>query len=123
MAPSAVIYPDWKAPREDGEIVIWPQPTELSQQTSDNQKSLAASRIQIQNTPITDLRKSARDWLGHENAQPLIIDGHQTELYHPGVWVKSVLGDALATKLNGRALHLAVDTDAPKHLTLRWPGG
>src|SRR5262249_34032602 len=48
---------------------------------------------------------------------------HQAELHHPGVWVKNVLIDLLAQRLNGQAVHVAVDTDAPKHLVLRWPGG
>ena len=35
--------------------------------------------------------------------------------------MKNALIDAVATKLVGQALHFAVDTDAPKHLALRWP--
>jgi hypothetical protein len=38
------------------------------------------------------------------------------------VWVKDALINSIATKLNGAAYHVAVDTDAPKHLHLRWPG-
>jgi hypothetical protein len=34
-----------------------------------------------------------------------------------------VLIDRLASQLGGAAVHLAVDTDSPKHLHLRWPGG
>ena len=37
--------------------------------------------------------------------------------------MKNALIDAAASKLGGQAYHFAVDTDAPKHLTLRWPGG
>jgi hypothetical protein len=43
-------------------------------------------------------------------------------MYHPGVWVKNVLIETAAKKVDGVALHVAVDTDAPKHLELRWPG-
>src|SRR4030081_1464349 len=31
--------------------------------------------------------------------------------------------NAAARKLGGAAFHFAVDTDAPKHLHVRWPGG
>src|SRR5258707_3733375 len=31
--------------------------------------------------------------------------------------------DAVAGKVGGAAFHFAVDTDAPKHLHVRWPGG
>ena len=44
-------------------------------------------------------------------------------MHHPGVWVKNVLINAAADRVGGRAIHFAVDTDAPKHLQLRWPGG
>jgi hypothetical protein len=64
-----------------------------------------------------------RKWLGHDDDQLLIATGHQTELHHPGVWVKNALIDSAAAKLEGRAFHFAVDTDEPKHLQLRWPGG
>ncbi len=35
--------------------------------------------------------------------------------------MKNALIDAAAARLDGKALHFAVDTDAPKHLALRWP--
>jgi hypothetical protein len=53
---------------------------------------------------------------------PLIGAGHQVELFHPGVWAKIILIDQLAKKL-AAAYHFSVDTDAPKHLLLNWPGG
>jgi hypothetical protein len=123
MTSPALTYPDWKAPAEDGKVLIWPEPGELCRQTLDNQKTLSASDVRIQNVTLSELRRQSRQWLGHDDGQPLIADGHQTELYHPGVWVKSVLANETATRLSGSAVHFAVDTDAPKHLSLRWPGG
>jgi len=38
------------------------------------------------------------------------------------VWAKVVVADALAKRMGGRAVLLSVDTDAPKHLHLRYPG-
>jgi hypothetical protein len=52
----------------------------------------------------------------------LLATGHQTELRHPGVWVKDVLIDAAAEQSGGAAYHFAVDSDEPKHLTIQWPG-
>ena len=57
-----------------------------------------------------------------DNARPVVGMGHQTELYHPGVWAKLALMAAAGPKIGAQLLHLAVDTDAPKHLNLRWPG-
>jgi hypothetical protein len=116
-------YADWKAPDEDGQFLIWPGPDELLRQTGENQRRLSTSDVRIQGVPLREIRGAQRKWLGHsEDGQPLIASGHQTELYHPGVWVKDVLSNQVARKLRGQAWHLGVDADSPKHLHLRWPG-
>ena len=79
--------------------------------------------VLIQGVPLSELRNRQREWIGHRNPDQLIIGtGHQAELSHPGVWVKNALINAAASALGGEAYHIAVDTDAPKHLHLRWPG-
>jgi hypothetical protein len=117
-------YADWKAPDEDGQILIWPDPGTLARETSENRHRLANCRAMVQRVPLNDLRRRQREWIGHGvDDMPLIATGHQTELYHCGVWAKDVLINAVARKVGGRAWHFAVDTDSPKHLHLRWPGG
>jgi hypothetical protein len=77
----------------------------------------------IQNVPLPQIRARARQWIGHgDDQRPLVATGHQTELYHAGVWVKDVLINAMAQRLGGECMHFAVDTDEPKHLSLHWPG-
>lgn len=120
---SPMTYPDWKAPAEDGQTLIWPPPAELLDQTRQNQATLdGCDAVRFQGLPLCDLRRRTRQWIGHDPDQPLIATGHQTELYHPGVWAKNALIHAAAEKLCGQAYHLAVDTDEPKHIHLRWPG-
>src|SRR5258708_4460642 len=124
MEASAVRYARWKAPAEDGQSLIWPEPAELLRDTRTNHERLgSADAVLVQNVPISQVRRRMRQWLGHDDAQPLIATGHQAELHHPGVWAKNALMDAVAVCLGGRAFHFAVDTDEPKHLVLRWPGG
>ena len=117
-------YADWKAPADDGGHLLWPGPGELLRDTHDNAKRLStADATRVQNVPLPELRLRLRTWLGHaDEAGPLVATGHQTELYHPGVWVKDVLIHLAAERLGGQAYHVAVDTDEPKHLHLRWPG-
>jgi hypothetical protein len=116
-------YPDWKAPSEDGATIIWPQPAQLLSDTLENQKRLSsADNVLLQNIPLPELRRRMRAFIGHEQQEPLIATGHQSELYHAGVWAKNALINAAAAKLGGQAYHIAVDSDAPKHLTVRWPG-
>ncbi len=124
MAAAVPTYPDWKAPAEDGAIVTWPAPRELLDDAIENRKRLSAcDGVRVQNVPLAEVRRRTRAWLGHDDAtSPIIADGHQAELYHPGVWAKTVLANAAASRLGGLALHVAVDTDAPKHLNLKYPG-
>ena len=118
-------YADWKAPAEDGRVLVWPQADELLRDTEQNLRRLnAADSVSVQGVPLAELRRRMRAWVGHrEDEQPLVTMGHQTELYHAGVWAKNALIDAVAAKVGGRAVQFAVDTDEPKHLKLKWPGG
>lgn len=117
-------YPDWKAPAEDGKVLIWPDPKQILADTVDNHRNLqSADRVLISGIPLNKLRARQRQWIGHVNDdQPIFATGHQTELIHPGVWVKHVLIHIAAEKSGSAAIQFAVDTDGPKHLTLRWPG-
>jgi hypothetical protein len=124
MTITSARYANWKAPAEDGQTLLWPEPGDLLRETVENSKSLAAAdSVLVQGVPVSRLRRDIRRWLGHVNdAQPLVATGHQTELYHPGVWVKDAAINAIADRCGGVAVHFAVDTDQPKHLNLRWPG-
>src|SRR5688500_17387284 len=114
MTSSPHAYPDWKAPREDGEILIWPEPEQLLAEMVENHRALSsASDVRVQNVPLPELRRRQREWIHHDDAQPLIADGHQTELHHAGVWVKRVLSHFAAAKIGASAAHFGVDTDAP----------
>lgn len=116
-------YPALKAPAEDGGLLVWPEPELLLSETAQNRQRLAAEPAQVQGVPLSELRRRAREWIGHASDAPLIATGHQAELHHPGVWAKNSLIHFVAQRMGGQAYHLAVDTDEPKHLHLRWPGG
>ncbi|MCS7032877.1 MAG: hypothetical protein NZ561_02655, partial [Phycisphaerae bacterium] len=118
-------YADWKAPAEDSRLLIWPEIDELLRQTEQNHNLLAAAAApRLLGVPLNELRRQARAWIGAiDPQQPIVATGHQTELYHPGVWIKDAVIHFAAERIGGTAWHLAVDTDAPKHLLLRWPGG
>ena len=53
--------------------------------------------------------------------RPLIVTGHQPELFHPGVWVKNFAAGALGSASGGLALNLIVDNDLPKAASIRVP--
>lgn len=124
MSLTAARYDTWKAPAEDGQFLLWPVPDALLADTLANHERLSRiDSVRLQNVALNEVRRAMRKWVGHDDARPLIATGHQSELHHPGVWAKNALISAAAAKLGGRAFHFAVDTDEPKHLLLRWPGG
>ena len=117
-------YGDWAAPKYDGALLVWPDAAGIADLTRANRAALdAADSVLIHGTPLPTLRREARAFVGHREDVPLVATGHQCELHHPGVWVKNAVACAAATACGGVAYHFAVDTDAPKHLKLRWPGG
>ena len=111
---------------EDGGHLIWPEPAPTPPRHH-RQRPPPLRRPRHARAERAAARAAPRDCAsGSATATtpaPLIATGHQTELYHPGVWVKNVLIHLAAEKLGGQAYHFAVDTDEPKHLSLRWPGG
>lgn len=121
--PESSAYADWKAPSEDAQTLIWPEPPRLLADTQANSRLLQSADARIQNVALAEARQKMRQWIGHlDPNQPLIATGHQTELYHAGVWAKNVLMNSVARISGGDAYHIAVDTDSPKHLRIQAPG-
>src|SRR5690606_28366548 len=56
-----------------------------------------------------------------EGAGPLVVTGHQPEMFHPGVWVKNFAAAGVAGRAGGRALNLVIDDDIPKSASIRVP--
>jgi hypothetical protein len=56
-----------------------------------------------------------------ETAPPIVVTGHQSELFHPGVWVKNFATAAIARAHQGLGLNLIVDNDLPKSSSIRVP--
>src|SRR5208282_118444 len=71
--------------------------------------------------PLNELRQQMRQWLHIKPDKPLMVTAHQTELYHSGVWSKLAMAAAAGKSIGAESLMIGVDSDAPKHLQLRWP--
>lgn len=125
----------WRAPKEDGACLVVPSWEELPGLVAANQKLLQAANIRLGDRQLADARQLAWEslqqvvsqwaaWAGVESKallRPLLITGHQPELYHPGVWAKNVAIHQLARKLGGSSLNLNVDSDVAKTTTLKVP--
>jgi hypothetical protein len=101
-------------------------------------RAAASWRFAVGGVPAGALRRVARSEalalavefssrLGVPVARPtrepdlLLLSGHQPDLFHPGVWVKSFLLQRLAEDTGGTAIHLVVDTDAFEAVALEAP--
>jgi hypothetical protein len=116
-------YPEWKAPSEDMALLLWPDPNQLLRQIVENHQRLGTEKSAvIAGVPLPELRAAARGELNLDQNRPVLATGHQTELYHPGVWAKLAMIDAAARRIDAQSLFAAIDVDAPKHLQFRWPG-
>ncbi|MFN9369282.1 MAG: hypothetical protein ACK6CT_11050 [Planctomycetia bacterium] len=59
------------------------------------------------------------DWI----ARPVVMGGHQPELFHAGVWLKNAALDAYARRVGGTAVNLVVDSDRCPHPAVAVPVG
>ncbi|MGC8624847.1 MAG: hypothetical protein ACP5VQ_06235 [Phycisphaerae bacterium] len=57
----------------------------------------------------------------HTATNSWVITGHQVEFYHPGVWTKVILADALSRRTQALAIDLLVDHDTVEHLGFAVP--
>jgi hypothetical protein len=79
-----------------------------------------------------DLLAAARRWTAvyrdvppaAENPRgPILLAGHQPELFHPGVWFKNFALGTLAQRHGATAVNLLIDSDTIKGASLPVPGG
>lgn len=102
------------APPGDGEDLIWPAPGRLARLIEENRTDSASNSVNLLDRPMST-------WRTASGQEPIIFTGHQPAFFHPGVWAKNVVATALAKRIGGRAVFLAVDSDAPDRLALEWP--
>ncbi len=132
-----------RAPSTDGGLLATPSLDEVAPLLDANIRRLESWDYDFQGRPVARLREIARRDLtaaarrfleshgvsapsgedpgGDGAAGPLIVTGHQPELFHPGVWVKNFAAAALAKERGGVALNLIVDDDIPKSASIRVP--
>ena len=125
--PAAIIVP-----RRHGDVLIEPSAAELADFLVAAESSTRPSGS-LDGIPIRTLASLARGELidamtrfaneigfdpppTNAGVRPWVITGHQVELYHPGVWSKVILADALAKQSNSLAVDLLVDHDTVDQL-------
>ncbi|HOI54144.1 MAG TPA: hypothetical protein PLP01_02740 [Phycisphaerae bacterium] len=128
---------NYRAPREHRRALIVPRPADLPDVIRRNRRLLAGYDFRVLGRDIQTLRRSARRTFlaipyhctkrldpyvrEPDPAAPIVLTGHQPELYHPGVWLKNFLAGHLATAVDGVAVNLNVDNDEAHQVTMKAP--
>ncbi len=127
-----------RAPSTDGALLADPPLSEAGSRLARNTDRLTHWDHDFQGRSASRLRDFVRrqvveksraymvrfglDVPDFDNAtSPLVVTGHQPELFHPGVWVKNFATAAIARSAGGVGLNLIVDNDIPKSSSLRVP--
>jgi len=132
-----------RAPANDGGLLVEPAPGMVAGQIAANSQRLTGWEHDFQGRRASWLRglvrrevlTAARSFLARHgldgpsrdldavsgSACPLVVTGHQPELFHPGVWVKNFAAGAIAGAHHGVGLNLIVDNDIPKSSSIQVP--
>ena len=125
-----------RAPREDRAVLAEPSLDEAGALLAENRRRLANIAAPPPGPSWEDLRRlsrtaavdAARTYLCRAaeplpdfHADSLLLAGHQPELFHPGVWVKSFALNRLARLHNATPINLVVDNDTVKKTLLHVP--
>jgi hypothetical protein len=142
----------FQTPRDDGGKLVAPPVAEAAGHIAAHRARLESCDYDVQGQSLSDLAAEARRqllteavsytrayrdvhlecddlsslWISkrHRHEPPfLVLAGHQPELFHPGVWLKNFMLDAVAAENQAVAVNLVVDSDTIKASSLRIPTG
>lgn len=136
-------YRRFRAPQEDGQTLVDPSRPTLGHVVEQNRSLLATLDYDFQGRSLAELSASARRSIvgramaytrsyrdvsaRHEQAiaagGPVILSGHQPQLFHAGVWYKNFVLGSLGEEVGGAAIHLLIDSDLCRSASIRVPTG
>jgi hypothetical protein len=129
-----------RAPPESGGTLVDPPPADVGELVEHNAAAAATYDYDLGGRPLAQLAGDARRELLEaawdytrayrdvpmpqlSGATPVLLAGHQPQLFHPGVWFKNFVLAALAQRHCGVAVNLAIDSDTIKTASLAMPTG
>ena len=77
--------------------------------------------FEVCGVPVHQLRQRIRHRVAETADRAVIVTGHQPDFFHAGVWAKQVIAARLAEAVNGVAVNLVVDNDAPAQTAIDVP--
>jgi hypothetical protein len=126
-------------PRESGAVLCLPPYDSGPDLAIQNRRRLRESNVQLHGLSLAELRDRAREGILKEavaytrsligdcaedlSSGPLVVTGHQPELFHAGVWAKNLATAGLARQTSAPALNLIVDNDLLESTGIQVPLG
>lgn len=120
-------YRQYRAPAGNNAALVQPSSRELARFPNSRENSFSDSGLEFCGKPIDSVRAQARDEVvelatkftgrykpvSHTalGSRPIVLSGHQPELFHPGVWFKNFLLSSLAKETGAVAINFLVDND------------
>ena len=134
-------YRRFRAPRQNGEALFDPPWDQLPKLIAANRQAIVTNQHAIADRAVSEVAAAARQEVltaAHRFTssftnvpelpagapeRPIVVSGHQPELFHPGVWLKNFALDALARQSGGVGVHLLIDSDLCRGVAVRTPTG
>lgn len=127
-----------RAPRGHGQALIEPPLATAADLLANNRDLIAGQSLQIAGKSMQEFAVAARSEFvaaAHRytaryrtvpdaaefSDRPIILSGHQPELFHPGVWFKNFALSKLGRELNATAINFLVDNDTIGAPAIRVP--
>lgn len=142
-SPDASLVPrHYRAPRENHAALIDPRWAEIDgwltgHATSAPLAELPEELLKWRAAARRELRELARGYTSQYRDvaavsstdasaladSPIILSGHQPQLFHPGVWFKNFVLSTLAQRHQAIGINLIIDNDMARSMSIRVPGG
>ena len=136
-----IVYRRLRAPHEHGATLIDPPLNRCAETLAENRRLLSGLKIDVAGRSLRELSAQARTdlvSLAFEHTRrysnlgaappnvasaPLLVAGHQPQLFHPGVWFKNFVLSSLGRAHSAIAVNVLVDNDTQRGAALRVPTG
>ena len=137
---SAMQYRRLRSPKDHGGRLIDPPLSAVPPMLAANRESARQRDYDLQGRPLAALTTAARNQVldaaavytsryrdvadsPTDSDSPIVMTGHQPELYHAGVWYKNFVLDAVAREQSAVGINLLIDNDTIRQAAIRVPSG
>lgn len=140
MSRSPKTQSRWPVPQNHGEILLIPSLGECCRQALEAARHRGARAASLGDAELAasleeargEFLQAATEWTRQYShpersvdsfSGPIVLTGHQPELFHPGVWLKNFVAAHIAENIGGIAVNVLIDNDRFKNSSVWVLGG